>query len=1211
MFYQIFLLELKKNLKSPAFSIFFLLVFIITFLFTVNTNTSIQFAGISHGKEWHNAPIIMAQMLNIMSVLGILFTMVLIGRSVVKDFENNIHELIFTRPIGKTQYLGGRFFGSFIANTLMFLGIILGFEIGILFIEDVRSGPYQFGSYLLPLSSFVIPNLLLIGSALFALSTLSRKMTSTYIASIAFLVVYTSLTVIFYRVDNVTLKVLVDPFGITALRSYTQYWTVSDMNTSLIPINPIFLFNRIIWLSVSFAILMFTYHKFKLTAFLESKKKEFKVVSDNTQLVDYKMKAPTFSFNKNKLFSFSQCLTISWREFKKIVFHPAFIILTVIAMFQISINFMGSLGNQSGSIYPFTSWFIEQTIHLWIYMLPITIFFGGMLVWKEKDHRTDEIINTLPIPNWFSYANKLMTLSGIYILYLSLTIIVGVSTQYFVLDFADVELGLFIKRLFGIDFFIFLHMAIVVLFIQNLSPNKFVGFFFSALFFVIDLVVFDVLRFDNILFRYGRVPNFIYSNMNGFGHYAQSILWYTIYWAFFGAIIAWLTILLWRRGNENSVFVRFKYVRKSITKNQIIGILILFIMFATTASFIGYNKYVLNPYISENAHREMAANYEKKFSQYSNAIRPTILDINLKVELLPEERTAHIEGVYTLHNHNNQPINEIYVNLNDWNLSNLKAINLDRSFIKKSHSKEFGFRILELQQALKPGDTINMSFEYDIIAHGFTENLPKNDIVENGTCLMLTSYASDYFPILGYNVNNELVGGKRRSKFGLPKKADSPKLANAKSTKAILDISRVNYEAVISTSLDQTVISVGGLVAKWEENNRNYFHFKTNTNVVNEIVILSGRYEVAKEIYKGINVEVYYHPKHNFNTQSIMDGLKDSYDYGNEYFGQYPYNDLRVVEVPAYLTDGVARHFPTTFIWTESEGFITRYDEGDIDIVYGIAAHENAHHYWANFVTPAFAEGAFMLTETVCQYVMAMLIEHKFGKDIGRDYVKRDMNSYLRGRSRDNGGENSLIESSDRQSYLGYKKSTSIMYALQDYIGEDKVGEALGKIVEKYGFRIDTFALASDLIDEFYKVCPDSMKYLVTDLFTKITLYENKINTASYVLKEDGKYLINLEVETFKFYADSIGNQIEAPINDYIYVALLDEEGEAFYYEKHKFTQNITNIQLITEQLPGKAGIDPYLLLIDRKMDDNIRELKKEDDSMYSSLKKLTAHVVK
>lgn len=94
----------------------------------------------------------------------------------------------------------------------------------------------------------------------------------------------------------------------------------------------------------------------------------------------------------------------------------------------------------------------------------------------------------------------------------------GIVTQVFFLDFTDIQLDLYVKRLFGVDFFIFLHMAIVVLFIQNLSPNKYIGFFLCALYFIIDMIVFGVFEFDNQLLRYGRVPDFIYSNINGFGH---------------------------------------------------------------------------------------------------------------------------------------------------------------------------------------------------------------------------------------------------------------------------------------------------------------------------------------------------------------------------------------------------------------------------------------------------------------------------------------------------------------------------------------------------------------------------------------------------------------------------------------------------------------------------------------------------------------------
>jgi len=1210
MFYQIFSLEFKKNLKSPAFYIFFSIFFGTILTFTLITDPYNSFLGISHGKEWHNAPIIIAQILTRMSVFGFLFTMVMVGRAVAKDFENNIHELVFSRPISKIQYLGGRFAGGFVANLLIFTGIILGFEVGVIFLEDKYSGPYQFGSYFLPIMLIIIPNLLLMGSILFALATLTRKMTATYLAGVAFLAVYAIIGVQLHRMDNETLKVLLDPFGITALTVYSKFWTVSDMNNFLMPINVVFLLNRIIWLFVGIIILWYTYHKFKFVAFLEKKKKRLAIISDKTELVDYDQNPPEISLQTTKFFTFSQCIIISWKDFKRIVLHPAFLILTVLALSEIIANFRGGLGNQTGRMYPFTSWYLRQTIHIWIYMLPMTIFFGGMLVWKEKDYRTDEIINTLPIPNWFSYTNKLMTLTGIYILYLGLTILAGVVAQVFIHDFTDIELALYIKHLFGVDFFIFLHMAIVVLFIQNLSPNKYIGFFLSALYFAADLIIFQVFGYENILFRYGRVPDFIYSNLNGFGHFGQSILWYTIYWLFFGAIVAWFTILLWRKTNENSIRLRLNFVLSKISKTQISGISILLIMFVITGLFIGYNKYVLNPYFSEYDEREMCANYEKKFSKYANVVQPTIIDINLNVDLNPKDRTVNIKGEYVLFNRHGQSIKELYVNLNDWNLSNLNPLEFDRTITKNLHAEEFGFRIFQLEKPLQHGDTMTLNFEYDIIAEGFTENQPKNEIVENGTCLVLSSFSSKYFPIIGYNVNMELLRDKYRKEFDLPEKADAPRMSDADRSIAIFELSRPNYEAIISTSTDQTVITGGHLINEWQEDNRNYFHFKTDTIIENEIAILSGRYDVVREHYKDVNVEVYFHPKHNYNITSIIDGLKDSYDYGNKYFSKYPYQDLRIVEIPNYMREGAARHFPTTFIWIESEGFITRYEEGDIDIVYGIAAHENAHHWWAGIVTPAFAEGAFMLTETMCQYVMATLTEKKFGKNIGRDYRKRDMKSYLRHRKHDTEGEKSLIESSVRQSYIGYKKSTVVMYALQDYLGEDSVGIALGRIVEKYGYRLDTFALASDLIEEFYNVTPDSLKYLVDDLFLNITLYENKINGANYKKMKDDQYIVELDIETIKYYSDSVGNQSVAPLNDYIYVALMDEEGEEFYYEKHLFKEKNNNIQIITNQIPAKAGIDPFLVLIDREMENNVCEVEKGDDSLVSLLLKVPIDAV-
>ncbi|RLD31558.1 MAG: hypothetical protein DRI83_12210, partial [Bacteroidetes bacterium] len=72
----------------------------------------------------------------------------------------------------------------------------------------------------------------------------------------------------------------------------------------------------------------------------------------------------------------------------------------------------------------------------------------------------------------------------------------------------------------------------------------------------------------------------------------------------------------------------------------------------------------------------------------------------------------------------------------------------------------------------------------------------------------------------------------------------------------------------------------------------------------------------------------------------------------------------------------------------------------------------------------------------------------------------------------------------------------------------------------------------------------------------------------------------------------------EAPLNDYVYVALLDGEGEPYYYQKHLFTTVNSVIQIETDQIPAQVGIDPFYLLIDRDLENNIFNVEEADENM-------------
>ena len=129
MFNAIYLRELSKNLKSPAFYIFTGVIFFGVYTFVTNIKPGVIFMGISYGKEWHNAPLIIAKMFTHLSVFGALVTTIMVGRSVTRDFETKIHDFFFTLPLEKMTYLGGRFLGGLTANVLIFIGVIPGFVI--------------------------------------------------------------------------------------------------------------------------------------------------------------------------------------------------------------------------------------------------------------------------------------------------------------------------------------------------------------------------------------------------------------------------------------------------------------------------------------------------------------------------------------------------------------------------------------------------------------------------------------------------------------------------------------------------------------------------------------------------------------------------------------------------------------------------------------------------------------------------------------------------------------------------------------------------------------------------------------------------------------------------------------------------------------------------------------------------------------------------
>ena len=129
---------------------------------------------------------------------------------------------------------------------------------------------------------------------------------------------------------------------------------------------------------------------------------------------------------------------------------------------------------------------------------------------------------------------------------------------------------------------------------------------------------------------------------------------------------------------------------------------------------------------------------------------------------------------------------------------------------------------------------------------------------------------------------------------------------------------------------------------------------------------------------------------------------------------------------------------------------------------------------------------------------------------------------------------------------------------------------------------------------------PADKQGLITDLFEKITLYDLKADAATARKRPDGRYDVTLRLTAAKAYADGVGKEMPAPMNETVNIGLFDEKPDekgfgprdVITYEKRPLHSGTQSITFVTARAPKFAGVDPYIELIQRNTEANIVAVK-------------------
>ena len=1216
MFKEIFFFELKLGLKKSSTYIYFSVLFSITLLIglavTGAFNTTRSDSNTLLNSAVAVSSIILGTSVSLFGLMTNVLIISIMATAIYKDYQYNSHPLFFTKPISKAGYFFGRFFSVLFLALFVFSGLVLGYYLGTL--NGTGSsyvGEFKLVNFLQPFLIFTLPNLFFLGIIFFSLTTFFRNTMLAYIVAIVLMVLQIITGTITSDIENKMLSALLDPTGSNALSNIIEYWSPDERNTKLIPLTGALLYNRILWLGIAIVITSISYYGFSFSQFLQPlnlfKRKNIDDVENipiSNSLSDLPKTNQTFTV-KNE---FKQAWFLGLFEFNKLSRSLFYIIMCLLGIgtMLLIVKFMDSMYDTS--TYMVTYKVIENAVgSIGLYAMIFIIFYSGTIVWRDKETKIEELVGACPVSNSVLFSSKLIGLVLAFALLNIIACCCGILIQFYY-GFYQIDLLQYVVYILRSTIVSSVLIAFC-LSVQVYATNKFLGFFICLIPIAILPIVFGIFEWDVFLLDFNDSGSSDpYSDMNGYG--STFIQWpiYRVYWTAIAVYLCLLAILLYGRGKEKSIIARFKLSKYFYTtkyKLSMISSLLIMILFG---SFIYYQKRVLVENISPKIAEKKQAYYEKTYKKYDALLQPRIVATTVNVDLYTKKRQLHVSGIYTLKNKNTVAIDSIYINYIGGNKSSFSYSKLNPTTLYKEvlSDKENGIKILKLQQPLQPNDSILFEFEmwYKPLGYFDKSNSP---IIANGTFIN-----NNYFPSFGYDENAELSQNKAREEYKLPPK---PRMAKVTDSAARMnnyisnDADWIRFETTISTDKGQTAIAPGYLQKEWIKDGRHYFTYKMDSPILNFYSFLSAKYVVKKDKWNDVNIEIYYNKGHEYNIDRMIKGIKKSLDYYTTNFGPYQHKQVRIIEFPRYSS--FAQSFPNTIPYSESIGFITKVEDDidKIDVPFYITAHEVAHQWWAHQVIGGNVQGSVLMSETMSQYSALMVMEKEYGKDAMKKFLKYEMDQYLKGRTFEGKGELPLMLTENQQ-YIHYNKGSVIMYALKDYIGETNLNTAIKAYLNKVKFQEPMYTNSIEFVDYLKKATPDSLQYLVTDMFEKITLYENYVKKLEYKKVNDTTYKVNLTLGCAKFYSDSTGKLSKADVKDYVDVGIFKsvtvnkkEIEKPLLFKRVKMDTQEKTFEFIVKEKPVSAGIDPYLKLIDRTPKNNQYKFGQTPDKPNLELK--------
>ncbi len=1027
--------ELRTQLASPAFLA--LLVVIAAVTMTLNPAGFVRGTA-QAGPHAHVNSVYAATWILTLSTFLIypFFASLMAGMGILRDDEERVSEMIHATPLTPAEYVAGK-----LAGVLSALGIAIAAHASLVVIcleivprlmPGPAPGPFDAWNHLLPLLAIVVPNVVFIAVVAFAAGERTRRPLAVHAVAV---MLFLTVAFVFWQWSPAWLPTLVDHLlemaDPSALRWLTRDLLAVDRGAAFYNVAPLafgttFFVNRLIVVTVPVVLVLLSIRHVGNVA----RGRRARVSGDGGAVAAGSSWEPHFEgfprMEQRAPGFGSVVIEIARREIRELFAQPAVLLLIPLAVLLV-VQSAYSTGELLGAAsIPTAGRIAVGTIEVLTAVVFLLLMFQSVeSLHRERSIGLDSIYFSLPFPTVSFLAGKSLAGAALG------TVILGAS--------AVASWTLMVMNGAAEVWPLALVWGVV------LAPTFLVWIGFM-------LAVAAIVRSRSATYAVGltALALTLYGQQRGAMTWAWNWpLWGTLRWSDMGVFPLDAGALLMNRllMLATAVFLAAIAVRQfGRVEPDLAGASGRFELRAIPTAVRSLGPFAIAPVLlvaliswqvgrgfqGDAVNRANRAYWRENVATFSGFEVPRLEHVSATIDLEPKHRRMRVAGTYLLVNRGARPVSRLPVTTGfsfrdiAWRVDGIAARAVDRA----------GLHVIDLPAPLLPGESMRLGFSYRAVyPEGYSRNGGSLHAFILPAGALLSTIRGEFLPVLGF-VHGIGIDAENRAK---------PASVAPDFWKGTLDpldgLRPFDARLEISVPAAYRVTSVGKMTSEMTRGGRTTSVWETDHPVV-ALQLAAGRWNVRRD---GSNA-VYFHPGHDENAGEILRTLSLARAKFSEWFCPYPWEELRIHEVPDIAT--IATSFPTNVSLSESAGFLLARD-GNERAPFTITAHEVAHQWWGNLLVPGEGPGADVLTESLAQFSALLLREHVEGRAGRIAFLSHLEASYQRSRSAD--AERPLAEVIDDASGFDatviHDKGPWVLWMLDHHLGRARMLAGLQELL--------------------------------------------------------------------------------------------------------------------------------------------------------------------